>query len=413
MGFIKAFTGALSSTFAEQWQDYYMPRKDVTSTTAFCQAVRVDGAQNVKGNSCVISDGSKIIVPENWGLVTVQDGAITGFIAEAGGYEFRSNDPNSQSFLAGDNIFKTLWQSTWERFKFGGQIAAQQLAFYVNLQVIQGISYGSQSTIYWYDTLLKVQAGATAHGTYSLQVIDPMLFVKNFVPAEYKMDGAKLFDFNDVDNDKANNLITQFNTGLQQGMAEISTQAATAGIPTMVFMKGKSLEVCNILNTTIEQSYQWQSVNGFRLSQVAINMNYDAKTQAIQDKAQELDLENSRKVDLAAQMGSAYSNNMAGMMAAGSVEAMKTAAGNENGAMMGFMGMNMAQQNSANVTNGFMGTNPSVGVVAASEDTAEAVKEVVGSEDPYDKLAKLKKLADDGVISQEEFEQAKKNLLGI
>ena len=29
MGFIKAFTGALGGTFADQWQDFYMPRQDV------------------------------------------------------------------------------------------------------------------------------------------------------------------------------------------------------------------------------------------------------------------------------------------------------------------------------------------------------------------------------------------------
>ena len=34
-------------------------------------------------------------------------------------------------------------------------------------------------------------------------------------------------------------------------------------------------------------------------------------------------------------------------------------------------------------------------------------------EDPYEKLAKLKKLLDDGVISQEEFDEAKKKLLGV
>ena len=48
-------------------------------------------------------------------------------------------------------------------------------------------------------------------------------------------------------------------------------------------------------------------------------------------------------------MGQAYSNNMAGMMAAASGQAMQNAAANENGAMMGFMGMNMAQQSGVNM----------------------------------------------------------------
>lgn len=40
MGFIKAFTGAFSGTFADQWQDFYMPRQDVPATAALFQAVR-------------------------------------------------------------------------------------------------------------------------------------------------------------------------------------------------------------------------------------------------------------------------------------------------------------------------------------------------------------------------------------
>ena len=35
------------------------------------------------------------------------------------------------------------------------------------------------------------------------------------------------------------------------------------------------------------------------------------------------------------------------------------------------------------------------------------------AEDPYEKLAKLKKLLDDGVISQEDFDAAKSKLLGV
>ena len=35
------------------------------------------------------------------------------------------------------------------------------------------------------------------------------------------------------------------------------------------------------------------------------------------------------------------------------------------------------------------------------------------SQEHYEKLAKLKKLLDDGVISQEEFDEAKKKLLGV
>ena len=124
MGFIQAFKGALSGTFADQWKDFYLPRAGITSTTAVFQAVpksQNNGrGENYKGNENIISNGSKIIVPEGTALITLQDGAITGCIAEPGGYEFKSDDVNSQSLFAGDNVFASTLKSTWEKFKFGG-----------------------------------------------------------------------------------------------------------------------------------------------------------------------------------------------------------------------------------------------------------------------------------------------------
>ena len=39
MGFIKAFSGALGGTFADQWKDFLAPRTDVTATSAIFEAV--------------------------------------------------------------------------------------------------------------------------------------------------------------------------------------------------------------------------------------------------------------------------------------------------------------------------------------------------------------------------------------
>ena len=185
MGFIKAFTGALGGTFADQWQDFYMPRTDVPATAALFQAVAQGTnngrGENTKGNDNIISNGSKIVVPEGTALITVQDGAITGIITEPGGFIYNSEDPNSQSIFAGDGIIGPLVKSTWEKVKFGGQPGAQQLAFYVNLKEIPNNRFGTQSEIYWDDAFFGTQVGAVTIGTYTLKIVDPMLFIKNFV----------------------------------------------------------------------------------------------------------------------------------------------------------------------------------------------------------------------------------------
>lgn len=117
MGFIKAFTGSISSTWADQWLDYYVPREGITSTSVVFEAVpksKNNGrGENYKGNENIITNGSKLLVPEGTALITLQDGQITGFIAEPGGYEFRSNDINSASIITSKNILVGLAQTSF------------------------------------------------------------------------------------------------------------------------------------------------------------------------------------------------------------------------------------------------------------------------------------------------------------
>lgn len=72
---------------------------------------------------------------------------------------------------------------------------------------------------------------------------------------------------------------------------------------------------------------------------------------------------------------------------------------NGGGSGMAFMGMGI------NAAGGTMGT--------FQQPVNQPQQPATPQEDPYEKLAKLKKLADDGIISQEEFEEAKKKLLGV
>ena len=151
MGFIKAFTGALGGAFADQWKDFYVPMQGVPGTAAIFPAVpqgtNAGRGSNTKGSNNIITNGSKIVVPEGTALITLQDGAITGCITEPGGFIFASDDPNSKSMFAGDGIISSTLGQSWERFKFGGQPGSQQAAYYVNLREIPNNRFGTQSEI--------------------------------------------------------------------------------------------------------------------------------------------------------------------------------------------------------------------------------------------------------------------------
>ena len=140
MGFIKAFAGAIGGTFADQWKDYLIPMPGVSATAgiypAVLQETNAGRGSNTKSSNAIISNGSKIIVPEGMALITMQEGAVTGCIAEPGGFVFTSEDPNTKSIFAGDGLVASLITQTWERFKFGGQPGSNQMAYYVNLKEI-------------------------------------------------------------------------------------------------------------------------------------------------------------------------------------------------------------------------------------------------------------------------------------
>ena len=203
MGLVQAVTGAVGGMFADQWKDFYTVPAGLPSTAALFAAVpqgtNAGRGSNTSGSSNIITNGSKIIVPEGYGLLLFQDGKITGFVAEPGGYEWRSDDLNSKSIFAGDGIVSPLITQSWERFKFGGQPGSQQAAFFVSLKELPDNRFGTQSEIYWDDGFLNTQVGAVTRGSYTLKIVDPILFVKNFVPASYLRPGA-VFDFTDLDN---------------------------------------------------------------------------------------------------------------------------------------------------------------------------------------------------------------------
>jgi membrane protease subunit (stomatin/prohibitin family) len=123
MGFIKAFAGALGGTFADQWKDFIMPMSNVPATAGLIPAVNVGTnngrGSNTKGSENIITNGSKILVPDGYALITLQDGAVTGMVSEVGGYTYSSDDPNSKSLFAGDGFVASTITQTWERFKFG------------------------------------------------------------------------------------------------------------------------------------------------------------------------------------------------------------------------------------------------------------------------------------------------------
>ena len=91
----------------------------------------------------------------------------------------------------------------------GGTFADQWKDFIVPRKGILGNRFGTQAEIYWDDAFLGTQVGAITRGTYTMKIVDPILFAKNFVPMEYLRPGAEVLDFADMDNPAGEQLFNE------------------------------------------------------------------------------------------------------------------------------------------------------------------------------------------------------------
>lgn len=87
--------------------------------------------------------------------------------------------------------------------------STSQAAIFVNLKETPNNKFGTQSQIYWDDMYLNTQVGAIARGAYSLHITDPILFIKNFLPAAFYSAPVCRFDMHDYSNDAATQLFTE------------------------------------------------------------------------------------------------------------------------------------------------------------------------------------------------------------
>ncbi len=392
MGLIKAFSGAISGTFADTWLDFLTPASGIPATVIISPAVKksTDNGRgsNTKGSENVLTNGSKILVPDNYAIVIVENGAVVDIVAEPGGYEFSSENTQSQSVMSGGGI-GSLFSQAGDRFKAGGMAMTQQLVFYVNLKEIPNNKFGTQSEIYWDDAYMNAQVGAMCRGTYSLKVTNPELFVKNFVPLTYLTADAESYDMADMDNDSANQLFNEVVGSLAPAFSIYTNDPSKGNRITKI--QSDSIGFAASLSQAVEEAYSWKSDRGLEIVKVAIQaMEYDEDTKAL--------LKDVKAAD--ALMGARGNSFMQQSVARG----MQAAGSNEGGAMSGFVGMGMGM----NAGGMMMG---SLQQPVAQQPVAQAAPAAAPAEDPMAKLQKMKTMLDAGLISEADYEAAKAEVL--
>ena len=320
MGLIKAAAEALKTYLGDQWREYFYCDSIPADILAVKGQKRVSGgSSNTKGADNIISNGAIIAVNEGQCMMIVQQGAIVEFSAEAGEFVWdNSTEPSIFYGKLGDNL-KASWEILKKRFTLGGDAGNDQRIYYFNTKEIIGNKYGTANPVPFrvvdQNIGLDMDIAVKCFGEYSYRLSDPMLFYKNVCG-----NVTKAFSREEIDSQ----LKTEFLTALQPTFAKISDMGIRySSLP------GHTADMANVLNEVLSE--KWKNLRGIEVVSVGVSSV----------KASEEDEAAIKEL----QKTAVYRNpNMAGAAIVGAqAEAMKSAAKNENGAMMGFMGMSMAQ----------------------------------------------------------------------
>lgn len=395
MSLIRASFDAVSGVVGDQWRDFYTIPDRLAPTAALFAAVprgiAAGRGSNTAASPGVISNGTRIVVPEGYGLILMEEGGVTGFVAEPGGYEWRSDAPDSQSVFAGNGIVSPLIRTSWERFKFGGRPAAQQQAFFVSLKELPNNRFGTASEIYWDDLYLNAQVGAIARGSYTLRITDPILFVRNWVPASY-LQPRMVFDFTDPANDAAQQLFNEVVGSLARALSLYTNDPAQGNRMTRI--QQDTVGFAQRLSQAVEQGYQWRSRRGLQIiSAAVVALEYDETSRELLKTVQRAD----------GLLGARGNSNMQASLAAGLQSA------GETGGSSGILGMAIAAGSAGAA--GLQQPVPGSPAVPPSVSTPDASPQ--DGDDPVVKLTKFKQLLDANLITQADYDAAKNKVLGL
>jgi membrane protease subunit (stomatin/prohibitin family) len=332
----------------------------------------------------VLTNGSKIIVPEGYGLLLFQDGDLTAVVVEPGGYTWYSDDVNSQSVFGGDTWSTSLARQSWDRLRFGGRPSSQQLALFVALKELPNNKFGTQSEVYWDDAYLNAQVGVVTHGTYSVKIVDPIVFAVEFVPATY-LQGQDVFDFTDRQNPAVSQLFSEVVGSLAAAFSAYTNDADRQHRITSI--QHDSVNFAASLAEAVERSYGWAGNRGLAISNATIvGIGYDDATKELLKTVQRAD----------ALAGARGNTNLQASVAAG-----MQAAGEDSGAG-GILGMGFAAG--------------SVGMGSLMQAQVPQTQSGPGGGDRPDLVATLealKRALDAGLIDQDDFNAAKAKALGL
>ncbi len=386
MGILDAALDSFSGVLADQWKDIITaPTFDEhTVSAAGVRKNAQNGYGANQGAQDILSNGSLIFVPENTSAFVFSQAGIEQVITTPGGFEYRNGELTV--FDAQDRkqagIGKIIIGQAADRIGFSGMSSEEKHVSFINLREIRGLKFGTRGPLAYNDLFYGTDLELFAYGTFSVQVIDPERFVRSFIPANvrsYSMDNPQARE----------QLIAEL---LHSFIAAVNGLSDTYRISQL---PAHTHDVAALINTEAANAGSWPERFGLKLVTIAIeNIEFSDESRELIRTFSE------KKMSVLAYEGISQSaaNVAAQQMIA---EGVRDNGLGDGGGML--FGMNLS--NALNPQNASM----QAGAAAPNESAAPSDE----LERQVETVKKLKELLDAGILSQEEFDAKKRQVLGL
>lgn len=322
MGIIKAIASAVGGGLADQWLEVIEP-DEMSDKTVFTRGVTVrrndSRNANRRGTQDTVSNGSVIHVYPNQFMMLVDGGKVVDYTAEEGYYTV--NNSSMPSMFNGE--FGDSLKESFNRIKFAGVTPGVQKVFYINLQEIKGIKFGTRNPVNYFDSFYNAELFLRAHGTYSIKIKNPLTFYSEAIPKND--DRVEIEEINEQ-------YLAEFLEAFQSAINQMSADGVRIS-----FVASKGRELSKYMADILDAD--WGEMRGIEIQSVGISsISYDEESTKL------INMRNQGAMlgDATVREGYVQGSVARGIEAAGS---------NANGSMAGFMGVGMGMQ----ATTGFMG----------------------------------------------------------
>lgn len=311
MGLIKAGAGAIGGGLGDAWlesiESAYMGPEIITAP-GVSRSKNDRRNSNTKNTPDTISNGSIIHVGVNQCMLLIDGGKIVDYTAEPG--YFKVDHSSMPSLMNGE--LGSWVKESFNRFRFSGSTPLKQQAYYINLQEIRGIKFGTPNPVSYYDNTYNAELFLRAFGTYTIRVVDPILFYREV--ADH--DASTSVSMQDVNEQYRNEFLTAFQTALNRFSREGER---------IVYINSRGQELADYMQEVLDD--KWRKERGMVVENVAIaSISYDEESR----KLVEMRSQGAMLGDPSIREGYVQGAIARGLEAAGS---------NESGSGQAFMGM--------------------------------------------------------------------------